>query len=158
MWQNLMTVRPDSYCGLYCGACFVVRAERENLQKELVKKYSNLKPEEVKCQGCKSEGYVFRGCQKCKIRQCAQEKKLEFCFECSEYPCEKIEHFKNTGLAHTFVACHSLKDIQQKGLATWLKQQKVRWECPKCHKSFSWLEEKCSQCGEVLYNSQVARP
>ena len=39
------------------------------------------------CQGCRKENCkLFRNCG---VRSCSKEKKLDYCFQCAEFPCEK---------------------------------------------------------------------
>jgi hypothetical protein len=38
------------------------------------------------CQGCRSGSRCFPGCA---ASECVKEKKVDFCFECGEFPCEK---------------------------------------------------------------------
>ncbi|MBN1330541.1 MAG: DUF3795 domain-containing protein [Candidatus Heimdallarchaeota archaeon] len=150
-----MEFRNDSYCGLYCGACFVVQGAKDNQQGEIIALYKNyfqLEKDDIRCQGCKSKGYVFKGCRNCQIRTCAQSKNYEFCYECSEFPCEKIERFKNSGLAHTFMAVQNLSKLKEIGIDAWLKEQEVRWKCTNCGKTFSWIAENCTECGKPVYN------
>ena len=56
----------ESYgiCGLVCGLC----------------KYN------VSCSGCKCKT------DNCEIKSCCKEKELNYCFECSDYPCDRDMH------------------------------------------------------------------
>ena len=46
-------------------------------------------PEKLKCLGCKGES---SGCwsSRCEVRSCAQDKGLEFCYQCLKYPCDML--------------------------------------------------------------------
>ena len=148
-----MTFRYDSYCGLYCGACFIMNAYKQN-RKEIIPEdwVSSLDDKEIKCYGCKGE-YVFENCRGCRIRSCAESKGIEFCNTCPEFPCENIERFKSWNLAHHKVALHSLEIIKEIGIKEWLKQQEERWLCSNCNHPYSWFEEKCVGCGSELFNA-----
>jgi len=148
-----MDFQLDSYCGLYCGACFIMTAYRQNRTDCLPDDWvSPIHDKEIKCYGCKSE-LVFENCRGCGIRKCAQIKKLEFCIQCSEFPCEKFNHLKKLNLAHHNVAIHSLEIIEKIGVQEWLKQQKERWICSNCGSPFSWYEQTCVNCGCDLFSS-----
>jgi hypothetical protein len=100
-------------CGLHCGKCFafsegeIYQLSRDLKEKlgsfesfagrfskimdePLFLKYSDFK--EVlnyfsagKCRGCRKEKCVlFKGC---KVRECSENKTVDFCFECLEFPC-----------------------------------------------------------------------
>lgn len=69
-----------------------MRAEIAQKINELYKK--KMKAEDVDdCDGCKTEGRLFSGSKKCRIRTCAKKKAIENCAYCSEYACEKLLKF-----------------------------------------------------------------
>lgn len=96
-----------AYCGLNCVTCQIYMATREKnavkqrqMREQIViaiKEYlgEEKRLEEITdCDGCRAQGgRLYSGCQKCKIRKCASEKKLENCAYCSEYPCEQLIKF-----------------------------------------------------------------
>ncbi|MFW9828924.1 MAG: DUF3795 domain-containing protein [Candidatus Thorarchaeota archaeon] len=142
----------DSYCGLYCGACFIMNAYRQNRNDCLPEEWvSPLDNKEIKCHGCKSE-IIFENCRGCEIRKCAQSKDLEFCNECSQFPCEKIKTFEKMNLKHHEVALFYFDRIKEAGIQEWLKEQKERWSCSYCGNPFSWYEEICTYCGAKLFS------
>lgn len=148
-----MTFRLDAYCGLYCGACFVMIAYKQSRSDCIPDDWvSSLHDKEFKCHGCKSE-IIFENCRGCNIRICAQSKNLEFCNDCSEYPCEKIKRIEKYNLAHHNVTVHSFEKIKEIGAQKWLEEQKERWLCSNCNTSFSWYEDNCFKCGSELFNS-----
>ena len=148
-----MTFRLDAYCGLYCGACFVMIAYKQDRTDCIPKKWlSFIHDMELKCHGCKSD-VLFENCRGCKSRPCAQSKNIEFCDQCSEYPCEQFRRIASYNLPHHNVAVQSLKKIDEIGVKEWLKQQSERWLCSNCNSAFSWYEEYCIKCGEQLFNS-----
>ena len=113
---------------------------------------SAIHEKELKCHGCKSE-ILFENCRGCRIRQCAQSKNIEFCSECSEYPCENIKRIEKYNLAHHNVTVYSFETIKEIGVQKWLKQQEERWLCSNCDNPFSWYEDICTKCGNELFNS-----
>ncbi|MHA1400649.1 MAG: DUF3795 domain-containing protein [Candidatus Heimdallarchaeaceae archaeon] len=87
-----------AYCGLNCIECSAYIAKRtndENLRKKTAKEWSSddwpVKPEEINCDGCTSEGIHFTNCNYCEVRKCGIEKDLENCAFCESYVCEKLE-------------------------------------------------------------------
>jgi len=100
-------------CGLHCGKCFAftqgdvgkyskalqtelgefdVYAERfdQLLDKHVLEKYPAFKDmlnefTQAQCQGCRKE--MCKLFKDCKVRGCAEEKKVDFCFECTDFPC-----------------------------------------------------------------------
>ena len=155
--------RYDSYCGLYCGACEIIKAYQKELATgvkagwedlpEQFRKY--IKEAEVVCHGCKSDT-VFAGCQGCAVRACARGKNAGSCIQCNEYPCphtkrladlvQKVKEF----LPHCKVMLRNLEFLKDHSEEEWLKPQEQRWKCPECGAGFSWYQEKCEGCGREL--------
>ncbi len=91
-----------SFCGLDCSACpaYIARqADDPELRRKTAATWSRIydaeiKPEDVFCDGCASDGSVLFGhCQVCRIRECGRSLKLETCAHCPEYPCGRLEEF-----------------------------------------------------------------
>lgn len=140
--------RPDTYCGIYCGACDWMMATRDY---EAACKVPGAQPTppELLCHGCKTD--LLPGwCASCEIRACARGKAVEFCFECKEYPCAKLVAFRDDGHAHHAWGVRQQEVIRQEGKDAWLAEQHKRWTCPNCGKSFGYYARKCKECGQAL--------
>ena len=94
--------RMIAYCGLVCSNCptFLATQNDDDIAREKTAAFYsekfgfNLKPEEINCDGCISEGGKLIGyCQSCEIRKCCREKVLDNCTICDEQPCEKLIKF-----------------------------------------------------------------
>jgi len=95
--------------GLDCSSCAAFIATKNNddeLRKKTAKecteryKESNrnrppIKPEEINCHGCLSDGPVYFYCQRCEIRKCGFDKRIKNCKECKDYRCEKLVELQN---------------------------------------------------------------
>lgn len=104
-----------SPCGLHCGKCFAfvdgdIRNNSKRLKESLgdfdiyahrfvdlinepvFKKYPEFKEQlayfaSVECKGCRKEKCkIFKNC---KVRDCHEQKKVDYCFQCSDFPCDK---------------------------------------------------------------------
>jgi hypothetical protein len=102
-------------CGLHCGKCYAfVDGDISNNSKKLkeqlgnfdiyakrfvdlidepvFKKYPDFKEmlsyfTSVECGGCRKEKCkIFKDC---KVRECYENKDVDFCFQCSDFPCDK---------------------------------------------------------------------
>ena len=144
-----MGFRYDSYCGLYCGACDTLIANREKRAHELAKNRGR-SLEDVTCNGCKTN-IISVYCRKCELRKCAKDKEVEFCSECPEYPCQKLMDFRHDKYSHHSVVIKNLDFIKNHGLDNWLREQKARWSCPGCGFNISWYDEKCGNCGSKVF-------
>lgn len=141
----------DTYCGLYCGSCSVMKAYQSGVKDPLACVFSDELGMELKCQGCKSDD-LFVNCAQCTIRPCAQEKGLEHCVECPDYPCQI---YQTLGIAveklpHWSVTASNAETIKNKGTDDWLKQQSEQWKCPDCRTDYTWYATYCSNCGREL--------
>jgi hypothetical protein len=92
-------LRQISFCGIDCNECPAFLATQEDNDEERVKiaelwscKYnSDIKPEDINCDGCLSEGgRRFNYCRVCEVRTCCQERHIKNCACCDEYACEKL--------------------------------------------------------------------
>ena len=83
-------------CGVICNNCKIYKAPNNpEIAEELVEhfqgKWENVKQQDFHCEGCRSDlsGHWNPDCwiRKC----CISEKKLNYCYECSEFPCLKFK-------------------------------------------------------------------
>lgn len=144
----------DTYCGLNCGACHTLMANERGDEQWInaAAERGNRKPEELRCHGCKTDVTAVY-CTNCGMRVCAREKNLEFCSECTDYPCERIKSFRHDQAPHHSAVLKNLERIKEIGREKWLVEQKARWSCTECGTRFGWYSEKCSKCGAELYNA-----
>jgi len=119
-----------SYCGIDCSKCESYLATQANSDIErrkiaeqcLIEFNVNMKPEEINCNGCKSNGVKCAfAASLCEIRKCNIEKSQPYCAVCSEYKCEKLEKIIQSAPA----ICEALEAIRQ-NLRNQMKQRK--WE------------------------------
>ena len=148
-----------SRCGIYCGACYIYRAERDcgELIRE-VAKWQQVELEDVKCNGCFApDEEKWANCQKCYPRKCQKEKGLSFCHECDQfwdYSCEryrKLEEFCAKRGENTRQNMVKIMADQSK----WLEEQRAKWRCGSCGKTISWYEKTCHHCGKNLNRTDL---
>lgn len=156
------------YCGLYCGACDILRLYREGVETGRTPEWSDLperlrehlpfKPSPIRCHGCKSDT-VFAGCGHCPLRSCALKRaNVEICSDCEKYPCLRIRlvglmmrlFSVMKKLPHQQTKEPNLARIRSVGVVQWLAEQEHQWRCPQCHSSFSWYRATCTSCGKDL--------
>jgi hypothetical protein len=148
-------------CGLYCGACYHHRAalaEGQHLLEEAAHQGRALAG--FSCQGCRSGVlYVHPGCSRCQIRACTDEKGIEHCGLCHEFPCDRLQVLQNDGRVHHRDILVQLEELAANGADQWLADQAQRWTC-QCGARFSWYELVCHRCGTPLrsYGSGPAPP
>ena len=142
-------------CGLYCEACtlFIATKEDPTRLKGLAARFQ-LSEEAVKCYGCRS---AKRGpyCEKCKMFACAAERGIDFCVECKDYPCTDLKQFQSER-PHRIELWEDLKSIRDIGYKHWLKEIRKNYTCPQCRSINSAYDLKCRKCGEEPSCSYVA--
>ncbi len=143
-----MSERLDTYCGLYCGSCGVFLANKKGLLEAKSKEWK-METEDLYCKGCKSDTVAIF-CRTCHFKTCAENKGIEYCFQCHEFPCQELLDFKDDERPHHSIVLHNLDLIKEQGIDKWLKEQELRWSCPECKEKYSWYESNCSNCGNPV--------
>ena len=115
MSENLNKVGP---CGTCCSECLASKDDPKIIKMLIDKGF----PEEaLPCKGCRGiNGYCpspsLEGKQ-CGIYQCAAEKNIKFCYECSQSPCDRLLPSENTGhYRYHNMKCFNLLFIQKQGV------------------------------------------
>ncbi len=132
-------------CGLYCGNCAIYNGtigdtadqlkrllESHGLGKETMAHIPGTDwyegfdrgltwcRESVHCGGCRSEA---RFNPMCELQKCVvQEKGLDFCFQCDQFPCDILAKFEQ----EFFPCIETLRKINETGVAEWVRQQEGR--------------------------------
>jgi len=90
-----------AYCGLVCTDCNAYIAKQnddDELRRKTAEEWSKpgdpISPEEINCDGCKTEtGELYKWCPNCEVRACAIEKGVETCAHCDDFGCDILENF-----------------------------------------------------------------
>ena len=80
-------------CGLYCGACPCYKAQANRDLAEKIASRLELAVEDCICSGCRTQrGRIgVMGEPVCETYDCCVDKKrLDFCYQCSDFPCSKL--------------------------------------------------------------------
>lgn len=134
-------LKPDGYCGLYCAACPSYGKGSEP------------------CEGCKSDNVRPGWCSRCSLKACARAKGLDYCSECSDYPCGKLIDFANDPDYPYHSEIYEYQAlIRGKGKEKWLEEMKKRWSCPRCGTPFNWWTLICGKCGYQVNGYKVSSP
>jgi len=142
-------------CGIYCGACEIYRAYKDNgkLLRAVAKKHNCL-PGEVHCEGCRAVHIIgwarVEGWGKdCEILKCLHRRKLESCDHCLEIAqCGRwnalAEEYQPLGVDLRA----NMKMCNDGRVEEWLKQQEERWRCQKCNRPIVASPEdlRCHWC------------
>lgn len=78
-------------CGLDCFNCPILQDNINDEMKQRMAAATGVNPEEVPCKGCLGQQGRFPWLSGCATYQCVMDKGLRFCFECSDFPCPKLQ-------------------------------------------------------------------
>ncbi len=83
-------------CGLDCSFCPMHLAKDSPGLKISLSDKLGIPIEEIACDCCRSEGGVISCNGKtsaCEVFTCSQDKGVEFCCDCEEFPCERYQPY-----------------------------------------------------------------
>lgn len=138
-------------CGLYCGVCGILIADRDdNIKfKEKLATVYNLPVEEIHCDGCLAEGdNVFKYCRVCPIKACAAEKGMDGCHLCEEFPCSHIDEFVMP--VGRKVMLRAVPQRREWGDEKWAEEETKRYVCPSCGYALFRGAKRCRECREPV--------
>ena len=119
-------------CGMNCGLCYAFLREKN------------------KCPGCRFfDSLTPVSIARCGIRNCEKfkNKKIKFCFECDEFPCQRLKKLdKRYRSKYNMSEIQNLEIIRDKGLNVFLKDQEKRWKCNKCGGTICVHKNECLSC------------
>jgi hypothetical protein len=120
-------------CGMNCALC--------SRYQNWVHNRWTLTP----CRGCRSDD---KKCWTLK-RYCRplREGTFTFCFECGEFPCERLERMDRRFRKHYRMSViENLQQIRKTGVEHFLEDQGERWRCPKCGGILCMQTGTCIPC------------
>jgi len=143
-------------CGLYCEACTIFIATNEDPARlKTLAALFQLSEEELKCGGCRSDKRTPY-CENCKMFACATERGIDFCVECTEYPCNELKQFQSEA-PHRLELWEDLEQIRAIGHERWLNEVNKKYSCPYCQSINSAYDLKCRKCGREPSCRYVAK-
>jgi len=81
--------RQTAFCGIDCFHCELHEANAGTAARRAVDEQA---PQlaGITCKGCRDQGGCVLSPTPCATRQCAAAKGVSFCFECADFPCERL--------------------------------------------------------------------
>ena len=121
-------------CGMNCAVCMAYIRDKN------------------KCPGCrlfnKDKPVTIATC---KIKNCPTftQSKSKFCFQCEEFPCDKLKHLdKRYRTKYNMSMIENLENIKQLGVREFIKNEKIRWACSQCGGTICVHRGYCYSCGK----------
>jgi len=85
-------------------------------------------------------------CQACEIKKCADERGVEFCAFCEDYPCTMLKEFQ-AQLPHRAELFEDGERVREVGFDQWFEEVHSRYTCPECSTINSAYDLSCRKCG-----------
>ncbi len=144
--QNKVDKKLSGVCGIFCPACIVYLDTQENPERlKWLADRMGCTVKEMECNGCRSDK-LSNHCQKCNFTSCAKKKKVEFCIECSEYPCDDLKVFQNDK-PHRVDLWKENKMLKECGHEKWYNEMIQKYSCPECQTVNAAYNINCRKCG-----------
>lgn len=124
-------------CGMNCGVCSGYLALKHDIMSKGIRMpyCIGCRPRDKKCAFLK---------KRCEL---LLNHKVQFCFECKDYPCEKLKHIDKryqTFFRMSFI--ENLAFIKKNGIRKFLLNQKKKWQCPTCGETICCHNGLCFNC------------
>ena len=127
-----------AYCGLNCAKCDIYepghgnKKKRDEILARLKQKRNRIfKPEQIACGGCRGPLNAHWD-EDCKMMLCAKNKKIQYCFQCKEFPCSILKAFASDGVSHHKKTVENLHRMKQIGVNAWIAEQEKNGKCSFC--------------------------
>ncbi|MFC1487460.1 DUF3795 domain-containing protein [Thermoproteota archaeon] len=124
-------------CGMNCNVCSNYLAlENDTKSKGIKLPY---------CKGCRPRD---KNCSFLKKRcELLSNNKVEFCYECNEFPCGHLKNIARRYETHYHMnVVDNLWYIKEYGLAKFLETEKKKWDCPECGEVICCHNGICYSC------------
>ncbi len=138
MKSKLFTEELIAPCGMNCGLCSGFLTLKHGLKKKGVMK--------TECPGCRPRGKHCAFMKKaCKF---LGEGVYKYCYECADYPCERLKRLDKRYRSHYHMSMiENLDYIKANGINKFLAWQTEKWQCPECKATICCHNGICYNCG-----------
>jgi len=114
-------------CGLDCFNCPMYLAGENKDLRSAIARNLNIPTERAVCKGCRNENGTMKFLNKsepCNVYKCTEEKKIQFCCDCSDFPCDHLHPYADKGneVPHN-TKVFNLCLIKKMGLEAWARDK-----------------------------------
>lgn len=118
-----------SPCGLDCFNCELYGDNLTDNLKDLIHTKMGVSKEDIPCKGCRvQDGKHYHIPNGCRNLDCIKEKGVEFCSDCSDFPCEILAPLSDGAQMYPHnMKVYNLCRIKQFGIEKWIEESsKIR--------------------------------
>lgn len=127
-------------CGMDCSTCSAYLAYRNGVRKKRgrISHCIGCRPRNKQCAYLKGQCELLPG------------NKIEFCFQCERYPCERLKRFdQRYRRTYGVSPIQNLEEIRRDGSEAFLRAQLHRNRCAQCGGALSVHNKKCFACDKI---------
>jgi len=126
-------------CGMNCALCGGYLALRHDLKNKGIRM--------PYCEGCRQRD------KKCAFikKRCGllPDKKINFCFECKDFPCERLKTLdKRYRERYRMSMIENLEFIKKEGVEKFIDREYKKWRCNECGETICCHNGICFNCGQ----------
>ena len=121
-------------CGMNCAVC-----------------YAHLRKKKT-CPGCRGQEESQPAyCRRCRIRECVLSRGLDFCSECSSFPCPPVKQMdkRYRQRYHVSLIENGIR-IKTGGADQFMGEEKQKWTCAQCGGAICLHDRLCCECGKEM--------
>jgi len=110
-----------SPCGLDCFNCPAYLANENQELRATISKRRGIPIQKAFCNGCRNQGgKVLDMFEPCNVYRCIEEKGIQFCGDCTDFPCDHLHPYadKASEVPHN-TKIFNLCLIKKMGLKSW---------------------------------------
>lgn len=125
-------------CGMNCAICSQYLALEHDVKSTGIKipYCSGCRPRDRKCAFLK---------KRCEL---LLADKVRYCYECVNFPCERLEHLDERYRTHFRMSMiENLEYIKRNGIGQFLEKEQKKWKCPECGGVICCHNGLCFNCG-----------
>ena len=153
-------MKPDkslaAVCGLFCPSCGSYIGTKEDTDRlEGIAQRLGRSVSDMECHGCRTDKRSFFCRTECKMSQCAAEKGIDFCGECTDYPCSDLKDFQSK-MPHRLELWQNHERIKEVGYEKWFEEMAKHYSCTECGTVNTAYElQGCRKCGHAPANDYI---
>lgn len=122
--EDIDYARMTAPCGLPCFACYLHLAGRSEELRTLIAEAFVIAPEQAACMGCRNEGGRCAHLPiDCRLYPCAQDKGVQHCCECGDFPCDLLHPYADQAHLWHNTKVFNLCLIKKMGLTVWAHEK-----------------------------------